>query len=287
MVPVVDLGSISPISVPEVHGGSGCCVQVSPSWLTQPPTLLISVVEVVQATCELGSSPLAPTCLSLEPAKVLPSGDPVQKPAEGVLSVPQCWVSPVEESGCTGILLKLGFRLSSDRNSLLGHIKLSGGLISKAKRLVILDFVPRWIGTPFPDQFLEFLRAGSMGFGVSSQEVNTFSSKELLSFPREVMFARDAVDFSVGFGENEMSVCLPLQIIDPSVSTNLEELEEATELLSIENKVDISSWMKHRIPGFSKLVGLSTTRHEKLCIALLQRLETEMEAANVLHERNE
>ena len=36
---------------------------------------------------------------------------------------------------------------------------------------------------------------------------------------------------------------------------------------------------------FSKLIGLSTTRHEKLCIALLQRLETEMEAANVLHRR--
>ena len=41
--------------------------------------------------------------------------------------------------------------------------------------------------------------------------------------------------------------------------------------------------MKHKIPRFSKLVGLSTTQHEKLCIALLQRLETMMEAANVLH----
>ena len=43
--------------------------------------------------------------------------------------------------------------------------------------------------------------------------------------------------------------------------------------------------MKHRIPGFSKLVGLSMTRHEKLCITLLQRLETEMEVANVLHQK--
>ena len=62
-------------------------------------------------------------------------------------------------------------------------------------------------------------------------------------------------------------------------------MEEGTEVLSIENKLDISSWVKHRIPGFSKLVGLSTTRHEKLCIALLKRLETEMEVANVLHRR--
>ena len=69
------------------------------------------------------------------------------------------------------------------------------------------------------------------------------------------------------------------------MSTNLAELEEVNEVLSIETKLDISGWVKHRIPGFSKLVGLSMTRHEKLCIALLQRLETEMEAANVLHRR--
>ena len=53
--------------------------------------------------------------------------------------------------------------------------------------------------------------------------------------------------------------------------------------MSIEVKLDIYGWVKHRLPGFSKLVGLSMTRHEKLCIALLQRLETEMEVANVLH----
>lgn len=56
-------------------------------------------------------------------------------------------------------------------------------------------------------------------------------------------------------------------------------------MLSIEGKLDISGWVKHRIPNFSKLVGLSVTRHEKLCIALLKRLETEMETANVLHRK--
>ena len=172
-----------------------------------------------------------------------------------------------------------------DRNSMLGFNILSGGLISEGKRSVILEFVPRLVGPSFPDLFLEFLRTGSMGFGVSDQETNSFYSKELLSFPREVMLVKDADDFSVGFGETEVADCLPLQIIDPGVSTNLAELEEATEVLSIGNKLDISSWVKHRIPGFNKLVGLSTTRHEKLCIALLQRLETEMEATNVLHRR--
>ena len=75
-------------------------------------------------------------------------------------------------------------------------------------------------------------------------------------------------------------------IIDLGVSTNLAELEEATEVLSIENTLDISGWVKHKIPGFGKLVGLSTTRHKKLCIALLQRLETAMATANVTQERN-
>ena len=79
--------------------------------------------------------------------------------------------------------------------------------------------------------------------------------------------------------------CLPLQIIALSESTNSVELEEAIEVLSIENKLDISRWVKHRIPRFSKLVGLSMTRHEKLRIAVLQRLETVMEAANVLHRK--
>ena len=223
--------------------------------------------------------------LSVSPLHVVLPVGATQTKAEGVTPINQHWVSPVEVSGRTEIPLKMGFKLSSDRNSVLGHNKLSGGSILEGKRLVTLEFVPRWIGPSFPDQFLEFLRAGLMGFGVSGQEFNTFSTKELLSLPREVILVEDAVDFSVGFGETEVSNCLPLQIIDPGVSTKLVELEEGIEVLSIENKLDISSWVKHRIPGFSKLVGLSTNRHEKLCIALLQRLETEMEAANVLHRR--
>ena len=85
-------------------------------------------------------------------------------------------------------------------------------------------------------------------------------------------------------GETDFSVGLPLHIIAPSASTNLAELE-VNEVLSIETKLDISGWVRHRIPGFSKLVGLSLSRHEELCIALLQRLESVMEAANVLHRK--
>ena len=49
-----------------------------------------------------------------------------------------------------------------------------------------------------------------MGFGVSGKEVNSSSSKELLSLPREVMLVEDAYDFFVGSGEVELSNCLPL-----------------------------------------------------------------------------
>ena len=54
-----------------------------------------------------------------------------------------------------------------DRNSILGFNILSSGLISEGKRSVILEFVPRLVGPFFPNLFLEFLRDGSIGFGVS------------------------------------------------------------------------------------------------------------------------
>ena len=110
----------------------------------------------------------------------------------------------MEVSGCIESLLKMVFKFSSDRNSILGFNMLSGGLIFEGKRSMILEFVPRLVGPSFLDLFMEFLRAGSMGFGVSGQEVNSFSNKELLSLPREVMLVEDAVDFSVGFGEIEV-----------------------------------------------------------------------------------
>ena len=162
-------------------------------------------------------------------------------------------------SGCTENTQHMAFKLSPDRNSILGLNRLSGWLFSEGKWSVTLDFVPRLVGPSFPDIFLEFLQTGSLGFGVSGKEANSYSSKDLLSLPREVMFVEGAADFSIGFGEAEMSDYLSLQIIAPSLSTILVELEKATEVLSIEPKLDISGWVKHRIPRFSKLVGLSTT----------------------------
>ena len=135
----------------------------------------------------------------------------------------------------------------------------------------------------FPVLFLELAQLGALGLGVLGQEVNSSYSKDLFSLPREVMLAEEAANFSMG--ETDFSIGLPLKIIAPSASTNLAKLEEVNEVLSIETKLDISRWVRHKIPGFSKLVGLSMSWHEELCIALLQRLESVMEAANVLHRK--
>ncbi|KAL0006285.1 hypothetical protein SO802_013846 [Lithocarpus litseifolius] len=173
------------------------------------------------------------------------------------------------------------FRLSSDRNCILGSISVVGGTGFEGKRTVVLDFVPQWAGPSPPNLFLEMVQAGAPGLEVLGQEVTPSVSHDFSSFPREVMLVEEATDLSMGVGESELAVGFPLQTIVPRASNYLAELEEVNEVMSIETKSDISGWVKHRILGFSKLVGLSMSRHEKLCIALLQRLESEIEAANV------
>ena len=92
----------------------------------------------------------------------------------GLVSHP--WsASPVGVSGCIELLQKMVFRLSSDRKSFVSSNMVSGGLVSVDTRTVLLEFVPRLVGTSFPEHFLEFLRVGSVGFGASSQEANSFS----------------------------------------------------------------------------------------------------------------
>ena len=58
------------------------------------------------------------------------------------------------------------------------------------------------------------------------------------------------------------------------------------EVLSLDNTLNVSKWVKHRILGFNKMMGLSLSRHEKLCIMLLQGLETEIEAEVTQHRKD-
>ena len=77
-----------------------------------------------------------------------------------------------------------------------------------------------------------------------------------------------------------------LTAINPLGLVVLAEVNGNTEVLSFDNTLNVSNWVNQRIPSFSKLMGLSLGRHEKMCIMLLQRLETEIEAANLMHRKD-
>ena len=82
-------------------------------------------------------------------------------------------------------------------------------------------------------------------------------------------------------GEEESSeVCTPLlTVISPGMDLSM-EVHNDSEVLDIGGMLDVSKWVKNRIPSFSQVIGLSVNRHEKLCIAYLQRLEREMMVIN-------
>ena len=90
----------------------------------------------------------------------------------------------------------------------------------------------------------------------------------------------------MGLGvEERFSYCSPLITIAPSRLALPSEVHCGTEVMGLESPLDISNWVKHRIPGFGKLVGLPISHHEKLCIAHFQRLEKEMIDANLLRRK--
>ena len=82
-------------------------------------------------------------------------------------------------------------------------------------------------------------------------------------------------------GEEESPTeCNPLSTIAPPRLDLSMEMHKDTEVLGLGSRSDVSSWVKHRIPGFNKVVGLSVNHHERLCINYLQTLEREMEVVN-------
>ena len=53
-----------------------------------------------------------------------------------------------------------------------------------------------------------------------------------------------------------------------------------------DNTLKVSNWVKHKLPGFSKMIGLSLGQHKKRCIMLLQRLKMEIVAAKLVHRKD-
>ena len=84
-------------------------------------------------------------------------------------------------------------------------------------------------------------------------------------------------------GLSDVDSSSPLMTFNPLGLVVTAELNSNTEVKRLDNTLNVSNWVKRRLPGFSKMMGLSLGRHDKRCIMLLQRLETEIEAANLVH----
>ena len=129
-------------------------------------------------------------------------------------------------------------------------------------------------------------RVGCAAQGIdTSHQANTLVVSVDQSYPKaRVSMEGEAVTAELGLGDVDSFSAL--MTVTPQGLVVSAELNRDTEVLGLENTLDISNWVKHRIPGFSKLVGLPVGRHEKMCIKLLQRLERVIEAANLLHKKD-
>ena len=108
--------------------------------------------------------------------------------------------------------------------------------------------------------------------------------KELCAVPGMSNYMEEDFNLSnSGLGEEESSP-IPLRSIIPfDLSLSAEKC--GTETAGCESILDTSKWVKNRLPSFSKLVGLSLNRHDKLCIDLLQRIEKEMMDAKAMDKK--
>ena len=69
--------------------------------------------------------------------------------------------------------------------------------------------------------------------------------------------------------EESLADCNLLSTIAPPGLKLSMEMHKDTEVLGLGSRLDVSSWVKHRIPGFSKVVELSVNHHKRLCIDYL------------------
>ena len=98
-------------------------------------------------------------------------------------------------------------------------------------------------------------------------------------------FGGGRFEFSdMGLGGEDSSP-IPLLAITPCGLPLSDELNHDNQAVECVDTQDTSRWVKNGLPGFSKLVGLPLCRHEKLCIALLQKIERETEAAKELNRK--
>ena len=91
---------------------------------------------------------------------------------------------------------------------------------------------------------------------------------------------------SVDKGSGDVDSFSPLMTINPLGLVVSAELNSNTKVMGFDNLLNVSNWVKHSLPGFNKMMGLSLGLHEKMCIMLLQRLEMEIEVANLMYRKD-
>ena len=122
-------------------------------------------------------------------------------------------------------------------------------------------------------------------FEVEHPRLAELTMKALCAAPGVSNYVEEDFNFSnSGLGDKESSP-IPLLSITPfGLPLTVENC--GTEAVGCESILDTSRWVKNRLPGFSKLVGLPLNRHEKLCIALLQRIEKETTDAKAMNKKD-
>ena len=109
--------------------------------------------------------------------------------------------------------------------------------------------------------------------------------KALCAVPKVSTFVEEEFNFSNSGLGGEDSSPIPLLSITPFGLPLTAKLNCGIEVVGCESILDISRWVKNKLPGFSKLVGLPLNCHEKLCIALLQSIEKETEAVKAMNKK--
>ena len=88
-------------------------------------------------------------------------------------------------------------------------------------------------------------------------------TKAVCDVPGASVLGEEEMDISdMGLGREDI-LPFPLRTITPFGLALSAELNYGTEAVGCVNTLDISNWVKYRLPGFSKLAGLPLSRHEK------------------------
>ena len=226
--------------------------------------------------------------------------------ADGPCDASTCSVEVVASLGKAGDPSAAGISSIESPISLGKSGDLSSAGTSSGELMVVSGKADLVFSRPLVEYFLStlllsFLKArlvvlgdqeGDNGGLVSLTALDSEQSK-LAESPTKAVCA---VSGASVLGEEEWSVSdkglggedsspVPLMAINPSGLQLSAELKGGNEAVGCENILDTSRWVQNKLPGFSKLVGLPLNRHERLCIALLQKIEKETEAAKAMNRK--